>query len=1276
MSFLSCLSSRKPQATPPRNDVPSAPARAGSDARWSFTKGLLTTLKTAALAQESGSGTPQTVADTLDALSRIPTPDGDAPAPVGDIVARQLADMPAADRRVMASWYATHKRELAAHLQNRVAMAQAAAHDSPQDGQLALRSLYAVSIQLRSIGSALADMAISDIDGAGLGFDLMGYEDALRSFLKGVAGFSVGSTNSTALSKLLDTVVAVGGASRALNHAELTAYHGAMDQILAEFDGSQLKAIAEELSRRSSRRTMAEVPADQSASAFGIGTSIDAYAGRELAKLKSFAEARLRADAYVRGTLGTLCDAVFANAEVATREKAYDSHLVLQALYALPPPDRASIPAVEAIVAKQLAEMPPTLRRMLGSWFARHARDMVKRLEAPALGQPGPSTEESSRWSGKLTPRDAACVHLRAVKSALQTMAEQDYRAATNPFNVAAYQGALRNFLNGIVAPSNGSVDAFTLARRMDKVIALGAATRKPDEKVRQACRSAMSDVLAALHPSELKTVLASFYFTEGHGGTRAPALLGTFISNDSYAEAELLWLHNCVAELAKEDEEVGPTSTKHFKLYFERRAATIMPLLERLVAGARDVAGGRGADKLINAQRTMSTLEAARRYLQAPLFSDDCVVAFHQLQSDLGALFRHCPDTLQKIEPPDMAGRLGNTVMHRCKEMLTIAGMGAPCSDAQLGLREAEMSYSVRCMVEELASVRTTLHQQALARLERAQDRLVDLDQWLDQADRLNTAEPVLHDVPAVIDRMIDDVRVVSDVAKTGWKPERPGILRERLATLLGRGSHFLSNAQLERLARCDGIGMPMTHICDLARTINGALLASVKPQSPSDLAKTMRTMANGVLAMDRYLAGVWIASGAAALGQGVDDKLIHAVQAHAEQSIGRMLNDVVSRLDPRQHAALRKRLTNPDCEACRRIARRLPAALCQIQPGGTVGGFAHPFVIEGFKAGISLWAAAFCQLGEAVQGAGKSTQSDVALTPKQWHAAYNIIGAAVGVRAEPGDERIAIVALENAEFYVIRGDMPKRAVISDYTLSGRPFKVCSNTATNRRTLSKGSVEVRFPGIDPARGQPESVIVNEQLWTDIHRARFVIDDITLTGKSFAPGESLDITQGSGKRFFVDSRNPQVYRFLTKLQTICREGDPQQHSRQYERQLDTVSALMSQALAASMLSVTMGGEVGYGWFGRGAFIKRHGDTDIEYHCKKTRPGVVTIKLLQNEAVTMISPKLKANERPPQAGPELARQYSVARYEVTVEVANGKPDVPVNAAKLKFALVEA
>lgn len=1294
MPFLSRLSPRHSQ--PARVPLAAPAPRARQGGCHAFAATVLAAVK--GLAQEQGAGAPATAAEvlaTLEVLSGIPVPDGDALAQVQDVVARELAGMSAADRRMVASWYAARQRELAAELRRRAEQVQAEAGPEGDAGQPALRAIHAVSVPLSAIGAALAATAQSDIAGTAAPFDPAAYRHALGSFLTRIAEPSRGG-GTTGLAGLLDAVVAAGGARRALSETELDAYHDAIAGTLGQFESTALEAIGQALSARDHG-----VLATSAGAAAGLGAVTDAYAERELAKLKTLTEARLRAHGHVRGTLEILCDAVFADTEVATRQEARAVHRslqacgrssaeraqganapraaraakVLRALLALPGLDAMPLPSVGAMVAKQLADMPCTSRRMLRSWLARHGREMSQALQDLAAGQPGPSSREAGRRCERPTPADAACVQLAAVQSALASLAAQDYRTSRGGFDADGYRVALRALVDRIVAPHDAAPGAAALASAVDSVVATGAVVRGPDPAMRGMRRHAIDDVLADLDPAQLQALRASFRVSQDADGRRSPALLAGFIGHDSYAAAELLALHDRVEDLAREDPRDGPLSTPHFRLYFERRAARCVPLVERLVAAGRQVAGGKGTAGLMRVQAGIEQLHAVLGHLQEPLVPAACARDFHRFHADLRLLFRHCAGTLATFDPPDMAMRLGDTVMYRCNEMLSIARRGAPRTERELWLRQREMATAVQCMVRELATARQTLQDQALVRLQRAQAVSADLDHWLGPATSPNSPAPQPFDVRAALDRLIDDLVVVSSVAGTGWKPEPLRPLRASLTALLGKGSHWLSKAQLARLARCGEIGLPMARICELAASIRDALPACVTPCAPGALAIGMRNLANSVLAMHACLARANAVGAPAAQAQS-EQEIVDGVRQHAAGAVRRMLNDAVAALGRRRHIALRSRLARQDHQACRRIIRRLPPALRGVGPGAPVGGFAHRVVADGFKAAIALWAIAFDGLHEAVSGVSADTAERVhaRITDAQWRTAYAVIGAAVGVRAAPAEDGVEIVALENAEFYALHGGWPRRAVMSDYALAGKPFAVCSRTATDPRTLRGKPVEVRFRGAVTASGNPETVVVSELLWMDIHRARFVADDVRLSGNSFAAEESLDVTEEAGGTSFVVSENPHLYRFLATLQSICGKGN-WQYAWQFARQFHAVTALMSQALPAALTSVTMGGEVDYGWFGKGAFIKRQGDTDVEYRCGKARAGVARIDLRQDEFVSMIAPQPGPRGRPGGANRLLEREYSVARYALAVEVAGGKPTVPVGSARLGFALVE-
>lgn len=898
------------------------------------------------------------------------------------------------------------------------------------------------------------------------------------------------------------------------------------------------------------------------------------------------------------------------------------------------------------------------------SWLSRHKSELASQLqEHVAIGLASPEADV-------LKAVYAVSAHLKAVESALSAMSDKDVDAEKTAPELETYKQALRGLLSEITGSANGHFDAAALMTRLNAAVTAGGAGRVLGEEDADAYHNAMTEMLLELEPEDFATVssLLSSAAAPRLDAESPQAAVRGLLSNigggDIHTARELAKLGSCVAELGKGD---SPTHTK----YTQGRAAHSVPLLESLTTGARALHNGKGARVLLRQQHAIGTVEQASSVLKAPLFSNACVTAFHAVQAKVDALLRYGMEMLAR-EAPDVVVRVADTLMLHCGGILDIARIGDAKDSAEVEHRVAAMQAEIDLSHAKLQGIAELKYDLAMQPLPRLAEQLRSKDFRV--AARASTT----------VEKVIANVRVVSDIAKTraldagehALTPEKLAHLHTSLAAVVAESSHFLTDAQLNALGRCDGFGEQLPAMCELAKGVNASLRNCLKPSTPEDLTRNLKAFANGALALQHHFCVALNASPDA--GQLSPQELAQKSRNRARDFMFRAFKDATERLNQADTIALRSALVQPDYRVCMEIiAGGLPAALEASKSDVSVAGWANPVVKEELMEGIALWVNCCKSLHECVQSTANGGTLEVPpwkTTPKQERAALETLRSAMGIKVESRATGLAIVEFENAEFYVVGDRRPKRGVLSDFCLSGKPFEVYASAATNLRTLTEGNVKVNFPADITASRTPESVTINGQLWLDIRRSEWKAGDVTLDKHSFEPSESLEPTRRPSEPYpVVESTNANVYRFLSEIATIC--GKDEQPTDLYEKQFGVVTAFTGQALPASMYHVTGGQAISYGWLGRGVFVKEAGDMVAFYTCNRLPSGSARIAYRHEEGVSTIG---RAHGSDGHALPDALLQSELSKCEVelAVEVTRGKPVAPRDGARLKYALVEA
>jgi hypothetical protein len=925
-------------------------------------------------------------------------------------------------------------------------------------------------------------------------------------------------------------------------------------------------------------------------------------------------------------------------------------HDVIDLLVEAPIREEHLAAPIEATAKACIAELTVYERRMMSSWIVKHRGELAGALRAHLVAE--------ADNDNKVQRLYAVSASLKAIGPALEEACEVVSAVSPGPLDENAYKQTLSSLLKEIANADreNASLGERNrkLAEMLEATAACGGASRALSAETRDQHHAIIRAALTDLEPLEFEAVVralcGSAEPSTSTARRQASPVLRNIRKHYDYAACELAKIRAIALSLRGDD----LASSEYARI----RGRKSLPFLDVLLAAARTLGKDGDASGLMKTWRGMMSQTVVSNYMKAPLFSDQCVRAFGQLHKALYALMAHCDRTFRRVVP-EGAGQLSRAMVRHFTEMISAVSSGAPeAPDA--------MVQSITRMGKVLSQIHASLEQAADAALARAIGTLGALVAMDDlSVRRWQQPRDTTEEFGPRVETLLLDLRLVSDVAKaTGFERADLATLRRGLARLIIQSADRLTDSQRKALRYCDGIGMPLSAMCELTETVSAVLPSILRPKSANGLAIGMKQLTNSMIALSHH---------AAALDPNAAPDTEGLVAFAAGASL-HVLTESFTALGPRHASSLASILSQPAFRTSSAIVESAAARLTACDEKEGVANWAAAPVTAGFEAALLVWCRSLAKFIDHVlqkMGLADKPTGDRSRN-KQQARAFEAIAAAWGIKLAVSGKDTVPRGVENAEFYVTSGRRPRRAVLSDFRLSGDLFDVCRRKTVDPKSFTPGEVRVVFPNHCLPSGKPDEFVVSPAMWCDINRSHFAIDDIIVDRHSFDDSEQLATAvdpAGPPEREYVESQNASLYRFLTALRKAC-SAEPAQS----DKQLRTVSALMNQTMAGGMHAVTAGRALGYGWLGKGLFVKPMGHTTHNLRCARLENSHgVRLELELFERISILA---RGQENGPQLGDlHLDSDLSVCACHVAVDVERGAIRMPLGGTTMKYALVE-
>lgn len=726
-------------------------------------------------------------------------------------------------------------------------------------------------------------------------------------------------------------------------------------------------------------------------------------------------------------------------------------------------------------------------------------------------------------------------------------------------------------------------------------------------------------------------------------------------------------------------------TSNLEQSNYAIERAGRAVLVLSHLLDAARTMDGNGAA--FVGAVHSMSGLlpRAMAALLKTPWFKPGTAAAFEVAMRTYAALFSHA-DRWHGILPPQMLDDCKETLRHELSLMSQIietVHVGR-WNDAVSTPRIVDLQP--RCLPagpapEALAQCTDRL----IGTLDRVKDAL-DLparELLAAQPNATNTIARQLRDPDAavrsatapLIARFIAGTRVISDVALVTGLPADKAALRQRAQQIVGLISdcgHLLTDEQLQALRLCGGLGIPMAQLCDYAMAVKASLAACTAARDTARFVGSTRGLANAVIALQHCVL----------TAQSPDEaSSSHRTATHemALEKLGSIIEEAVRGMDPKQADRMRAMVRHREFQYCLTAATEVLDDLKRYLPH--LSTWCDRGVVADLEGALKASLAIPRAFAEALTGpSGGKGKARMVTAPRRPNSASGaqairrLYAAAYGVLVRDVGYQSSIAGVNNAEFYALHGALPRQAVLSDYLPKGSVFDRCEKLLLDRRTMTKGNVQIRFPGHVTASGQPESFLINRQFWLDLHRSRYSIGTLNVDSKAVASARDACVPVRARNENDLRSDDPYLYRVLAELRQTC-GGSPD--DRSHRGRMSWLTSLLGQAAAAAVTALGAGRIIRYGWLGSGLLAKPHGRTTAQYTCNGSplHSDTVMTTMRLTESPTSIVPPIDSSGRSSGVR-QLEGKLSRGVYDLRVNIVGSRPSLERDALVIRYALVSA
>lgn len=508
----------------------------------------------------------------------------------------------------------------------------------------------------------------------------------------------------------------------------------------------------------------------------------------------------------------------------------------------------------DAAVAQAIAPYSNDQRRLIADALAGDA--VIRAVCQQLLNTPDHGDSELRLHAAARAQalREAGMRLPDLLKTVAARAAEPDMTAdAAVSFDPIRYQELLHDFVQGIVA----DVDQHTLMARFQRLLAGGGAKAAMTDAELDGYHASIELAMSRLDAASLRRI-QDWFATE-------PAVLSGRVPAVAKGAAAARAARTPLLALCRRDEDYAARELAKLRVITEQVAtrksqgtrwqAQIRDLANRFAvfAGVMNAAGHPGGmsavDRgpagplltgLANAAKTIDQYERAWVAVAPESCANRLQACHHTLSAILGRASERCPASVLATATT-MIGSVGATLI-RLTDLAASKAQGPSTSSGSNARWEAE----AEALVQEMESAVTHAAKQILSESISGVTAVIpdaQIDTVPPLVDRLASGiDSERERASAEVDRMIGHIENVAAVAgASALATQDLPMFNMRVALFLRTAGHLLNDEQLRRLSRCEGLGMPMAALCNLANAHRDHLRLCLEAETPLQLANAL---------------------------------------------------------------------------------------------------------------------------------------------------------------------------------------------------------------------------------------------------------------------------------------------------------------------------------------------------------------------------------------------------------------------------------------------------
>lgn len=432
--------------------------------------------------------------------------------------------------------------------------------------------------------------------------------------------------------------------------------------------------------------------------------------------------------------------------------------------------------------------------------------------------------------------------------------AEPDMTAdAAVSFDTIRYQELLHDFVQGIVA----DVDQPSLMARFQRLLAAGGAKAAMTDAELDGYHASIELAMSRLDAASLTrvqdwlqtqpAVLSGRVPAIANGATAARAartpLLALCRRDEDYAARELAKLR-VIAEQVATRKSQGTLWQAQIR-DLANRFAVFASVTKS--AGNADGMPAVDLDKvgplltgLANAAKTIDQYGRAWSAVAPQACAGQLQACHRTLSAIVGRASERCPASVLATAAT-LIGSVG-AILIRLTDLAALKAQGPSTSSGSDARWDAEVEALVQEMESAVAQAAKQILSESIsgvmavipeAKIDTVPPLVVRLASGIDSERERASAE---------VDRMIGHIENVAVVAgASALATQDLPMFNMRVALFLRTAGHLLNDEQLRRLSRCEGLGMPMAALCNLANAHRDHLRLCLEAETPLQLANAL---------------------------------------------------------------------------------------------------------------------------------------------------------------------------------------------------------------------------------------------------------------------------------------------------------------------------------------------------------------------------------------------------------------------------------------------------